>query len=50
MVIGVLVVYLESLNGQISITFAPQAIVAPGMCEDQVIFKPLSQIQLSRST
>ena len=45
-----LVVYLESLSGQSSITFVPQAIMAPGMWRDPAIFKPLSQIQLSRST
>ena len=45
-----LVVYLESLHGQSSITFAPQAIIAPGMHEDAIIFEPLSQIWLSRST
>ena len=45
-----LVVYLKSLNGQNSIAFTLQAIMAPGMCKDPVIFKPLSQIQLSRST
>ena len=45
-----LVVCLESLHGQSSIALAPQAIVAPSMHEDQVIFKPLGQIQLSRST
>ena len=39
-----LVVYLESLNGQNSVTFAPQPIIAPGMHEDSVIFKPLIQI------
>ena len=39
-----LVVWLESLHGQNSITLAPQAIVAPGVGEDPVIFKPLSQI------
>ena len=39
-----LVVYLESLNGQCSVTFVPQAIIAPAMWEDPVIFKPLSQI------
>ena len=28
----------------------PQAIMAPGMCEDPVTFEPLSQIVLGRST
>ena len=37
-----LVVCLESLHGQSCITFAPQAIVTPGMCEVPVIFEPLS--------
>ena len=44
-----LLVCLESLHGQSSITLTPQAIVAPGMHEDAAIFEPLSQIQLSRS-
>ena len=39
-----LVVCLESLHGQSSITLPPHAIVVPGMCEDPVIFEPLSQI------
>ena len=39
-----LVDYLESLHGQSSITVAHQAVVAPGIHEDPVIFKPLSQI------
>ena len=45
-----LVVYLESLNGQSSITSVLQTIMVPGMQEDPVIFNPLSQIQFSRST
>ena len=45
-----MVVYLESLHVQSSITLAPQAIMAPGMHEDPVIFEPLSQIWPSRST
>ena len=36
-----LVVCLESLHGHRSVVLAPQAIVAPGMHEDLVIFKPL---------
>ena len=39
-----LLVCLESLHGQSPIVLAPQAIVAPGMHEDLVTFKPLSQI------
>ena len=39
-----LVVCLESLYGQSSIIFIPQTIGAPGMHEDPVLFKPLSQI------
>ena len=39
-----LVVCLESLYGQNSVTLAPHAIVPPGMCKDPVIFKPVSQI------
>ena len=39
-----LLAYLESLLGQSSTIFAPQAIVTPGMHEDPVIFKPLSKI------
>ena len=45
-----LLVCLESLHGQSSITLASQAIVAPGMHEDPVMFEPLSQIHLSRAT
>ena len=45
-----LVVCLESLQWQSSIILAPQAIVAPGMGDDPVIFEPLSQIWLSRYT
>ena len=45
-----LVVNLESLNGQSSVTLAPQAIVAPSIHEDPVIYDHLSQIWLSRST
>ena len=45
-----LVVYLESLNGQSSITFAPQAIMTPVMWEDPVIFETFSQILLHRFT
>ena len=39
-----LVVCLESWHRQSSITLASQAIMAPSMHEDPVIFKPLSQI------
>ena len=45
-----LVVYLEYSNRQSSVIFAPLAIVAPGMCEDPVIFKHLSQTCLCRAT
>ena len=45
-----LVVYQKSLHGKISVTFTSWAIMAPGMYEDPAIFKPLSQIWLSRST
>ena len=39
-----LVVCLESLHGQSSVTLAPRAIMAPVMYEDLVIFEPFSQI------
>ena len=36
-----LVIDLKSLHEQSSVTLAPLAIVAPGMCKDPVIFQPL---------
>ena len=44
-----LIAYLESLLGQSSAVLALQTILTPSMHEDLVIFKPFSQIWLSRS-
>ena len=45
-----LIAHLESLLGQSSTVHAPQTILTPGMHKDPIFFKPLSQIQLNRST